>query len=111
MAKLEWDSLPTEVQEALLNHLYNAGEGDIDAIKELNKVGISFYESLIEWMNDPDNKEYFYFKQIFIYQGKFWCTCSTFYWNLIYKDSFYTDWDNIFQVTSTIITETKWVFA
>lgn len=111
MPKLDFYSLPDEVQEALLNHLFDAGEGDRDAIKVLNRVGISFYESVIEWMNNPENKEYFYFKQIFTYQGKFWCLCSTFHWNLIYKDSLDTDWDSIFQVTSTTVAETKWVFA
>lgn len=110
MAKLDFYSLPEDVQETMLDYLYE-GEGSIDGIRELNKIGISFYDSVIEWLNDSEDKEYFCYKQIFLYQGKFWCLYSSFHWNGNYKDNVEIEWDNIFEVTQKEVTETKWIFA
>lgn len=109
MNKLDFNSLPDETHDIMLDYLYEGGRGDIEAIKELNNVGISFYESHIEWLNDPEDREYFCYKQIFLYQGKFWCLHSTFQWNGNAKDNVEIDWDNIYEVVKKEVTETKWV--
>lgn len=108
MNKLDFNSLPDETHDIMLDYLYGV-EGNKEAIKELKKVGVRFHESCIEWLNDPEDREYFCEKQIFLYQGKFWCLHSRFHWNGDYKDNVEIDWGNIYEVVQKEVTETKWV--